>query len=115
MWAPVAIDASPSGDARGREPARAAAYHRVVRTIRDLGPAKLWAKEQACIREAANTLLFCTDLGRDGVAQAALAAIATLSDDLIDAERWAPEPAERLLEAVWACGQGNLLDVPLAA
>ena len=41
---------------------RATAYRRVVKTLRDLGAAKLWPAEQACIREAADALLFCRDL-----------------------------------------------------
>jgi hypothetical protein len=94
---------------------RALAYRRVVQTLSDMGPAKLWPDEQACIRAAADTLLFCTDLTRDDDAQVALAAVAILSDDLIDAERWSPGRAQRLLDDIWACGPGDELEMPVAA
>jgi hypothetical protein len=37
---------------------RASAYRRVVQTLRDVAPAKLWPAEEACIREAADAMLF---------------------------------------------------------
>jgi hypothetical protein len=95
--------------------ARSLAYLRVLRTLRDMGPAKLWPKEQACIREAADALLFCTDIATDRAARLALADIATLSDGLIDTERWTPQRARRLFDDVWACGPGQLLDLPMVA
>jgi hypothetical protein len=95
--------------------ARAAAYRRVAQTIRDLGPAKLWPGEIACIREAADALLFCTDITADRAAMSALGAIAALSDDLIDAQRWTPQRAQRLLDDVWACGPGEAFELPVAA
>jgi hypothetical protein len=79
-----------------------------------MGPAKLWPAEQACIREAADALLFCRDLREDGAAKEALAAVALLSDDLIDAERWTSRRAQGLLDDVWACGPGEALDLPVA-
>jgi hypothetical protein len=79
-----------------------------------MGPAKLWPAEQTCIREAADALLFCRDL-HDHAAKEALAAVAVLSDDLIDAERWTSRRAQRLLDDVWACGPGEALTLPLAA
>ena len=94
--------------------ARANAYRRVVETLRDVGPAKLWPAEQACIRDAVDELLFCTDLD-DEVVRHALAAVAVLTDDLIDAERWTPPRAQRLLDDVWACGPGVAQDLPMAA
>ncbi len=84
---------------------RAKAYRRVVTTLRDVGPAKLWPSEQACIREAADVLLFCGDLdGED--ARTAFAAAATLTDSLTAAERWTSARAHRLLDDIWACGPG---------
>lgn len=94
---------------------RASAYRRVLQTLRDLGPAKLWPAEQACIREAADVLLFCRDLRRDSAAIEALTAVAVLSDDLIDADRWTPRRAQRLLDDVWDCGPGEALNLPVAA
>jgi hypothetical protein len=94
---------------------RANAYRRVLQTLRDMGPAKLWPAEQTVLREAADTLLFCTEPGADGAAQLALARVAVLTDDLIDAERWTPERAQRLLDDVWACGPWGMLDLSIAA
>jgi hypothetical protein len=93
---------------------RAAAYRRVVKTLRDLGAAKLWPAEQACIREAADALLFCRDLDEND-ARHAVAAVTVLADDLIDAQRWTPLRAMQLLDDIWACGPSAALDVPWAA
>jgi hypothetical protein len=93
---------------------RATAYRRVVKTLRDLGAAKLWPAEQACVREAADALLFCRDLDEDD-ARRALAAVTALADELIDAERWTPLRALQLLDDVWACGPRAALGVPRAA
>jgi hypothetical protein len=35
---------------------RSRAYGRIVRTMCDVGPAKLWPVEQECLREAADAL-----------------------------------------------------------
>jgi hypothetical protein len=94
---------------------RATAYRRVVKTLRDSGAAKLWLAEQACIREAADALLFCTDLASDGAARAALTAVSTLGDDLIHAERWSPERVQQLVDDVWACGPREAFGLPIAA
>jgi hypothetical protein len=80
-----------------------------------MGPAKLWPMEQACIRDAADTLLFCADLKRDPAAREALSAVAILSDDLIHADRWTPERTQRLIDDIWACGPEEALEVPVAA
>jgi hypothetical protein len=94
---------------------RASAYRRVLQTLRDMGPAKLWPAEQACIREAADALLFCRDLRRDGAAKEALADLAVLGDDLVDTDRWTSRRAQRLLDDVWGCGPGEALNLPVAA
>ena len=94
---------------------RAIAYRRVIQTLRDMGPAKLLPAEQACLRDAADTLLFCTEPDADGAGQLALAAVAVLTDDLIDSERWTLERAQRLLDDVWACGPWGTLDLSIAA
>jgi hypothetical protein len=95
--------------------ARAAAYRRVLQTLRELGSAKLWPREQACVRESAEALLFCGDLADDIAARPALAAIASLSDDLIASARWSPVRAQRLLDEVWACGPARAFGLPIAA
>jgi hypothetical protein len=93
---------------------RAKAYRRVVTTVRDMGPAKLWPSEQACIREAADMLLFCSDV--DGAdARTALAAAGTLTDGLTEAGRWTSSRARRLLDDIWACGPGAALLAASAA
>jgi hypothetical protein len=93
---------------------RATAYRRVVKTLRDSGAAKLWLAEQACIREAADALLFCRDLDEND-ARRALAAVTALADELIDAQRWTPLRALQLLDDIWACGPRAALGVPQAA
>jgi hypothetical protein len=94
---------------------RAAAYGRVIKTLCDTGPAKLHPAEQSCLREAADTLLFSMQPGRDGAVQVALAAVAVLTDHLIDSARWTPERAQRLLDDVWACGPWGVEDLSIAA
>jgi hypothetical protein len=94
---------------------RARAYRRIIQTLRDVAPAKLWPAEEACIREAADAMLFCQDLATDGAAREAVVAVAALRDDLVDASRWTPERAQRMLDDVWACGPAQWLDISLAA
>jgi hypothetical protein len=93
---------------------RALAYQRVLTTLRDMGPAKLWPSEQAVIREAADELVLSADLSSKE-ARRALAAVLVLTDDLIDAERWIPSRARQLLDDVWACGPGEAFGQPIAA
>jgi hypothetical protein len=93
---------------------RAAAYARIVRTLRDLAPAKLWPAEEECVREAADALLFCDDLVADSAARTALDHAAELVQHLIDVERWTVETARRLLDDVWACGPWAFSDAAAA-
>jgi hypothetical protein len=93
---------------------RALAYRRVATTLRDMGPAKLWPAEQAILREAADALVFATDLSSEE-ARVAIAAVAALTDDLVDAERWTAPRAQQLLEDIWACGPGKAFGLPVAA
>ena len=79
---------------------RSSAYRRVVKTLRDVGPAKLWPAEQECIREAADTLLFCSDLD-DPDGRRALTAVAVLTDDLIDVALDAAS-CQQLVDDIWA-------------
>ena len=87
--------------------ARARAYARVTMTLRDLGPAKLQRSEQATIRHAADTLVFCADIASDASAQAAFAALLRLNEHLIDSGRWGSQLAGRLADDVWACGAAS--------
>lgn len=77
---------------------RSQAYGRVVRTLDDVGPAKLQPTEIETIRAAADALFF------DGDAYDELAAVEDLAQALVDAERWTPERARRLVDDVAACG-----------
>jgi hypothetical protein len=77
---------------------RSQAYGRVVKTLADLGPAKLQAPEQQTIRTAADALLF------DGDAYDELAAVEDLAQQLVDAGRLSAERARELVDDVAACG-----------
>ena len=93
---------------------RSLAYGRIVRTLRAVGPAKLWPPEEDCIREAADALLFCDDLVEDSAARSALDLAAGLVQHLINAERWTAESAGRLLDDIWACGPWGALEYDAA-
>jgi hypothetical protein len=94
---------------------RARAYARVTMTLEDMGPAKLLPREQACIRHAVDTLLFCADLSRSPSGREAFSDMAALRDHLVDTGRWSSERAGQLLDDVWACGPGLAEAVPAAA
>jgi hypothetical protein len=94
---------------------RSTAYGRVVQTIREIGPAKLWPHEEACVRHAADALLFSPDLVADPEALEALGEVMEVVDNLVDADRWTPERARRLLDDVWACGPAAAIVLPVAA
>jgi len=93
---------------------RARAYLRVVTTLGDMGPAKLWPREQTIIREAADALVFANDLANEETRMALGAAVA-LTDHLIDTERWTASRAHQLLDDIWACGPGRAFGLPVAA
>ena len=83
---------------------RSLAYGRVMKTLEDLGPAKLHDLERQRVRQAADALLFAmpTDTGIDEAA----VDIARLTGFLVESERWTPETAARLADDVVACGPG---------
>ena len=83
---------------------RSQAYGRVMRTLEDLGPAKLHEAEAAEIRAAADTLFFAEDLGVDADARDAVAGITKLARNPVDSERWLDESARALLADVLGCG-----------
>jgi hypothetical protein len=80
---------------------RTQAYGRVIRTLEDLGPAKLQPAEQDRIRDAADTLIFAADLDE---ARAALADIEELAEHLTTSGRWTAESADALVQNLQACG-----------
>jgi hypothetical protein len=75
-----------------------------MRTLDELGPAKLHEPECAEIRAAADTLFFAEDLGVDAEAREAVARMTKLARNLVDSERWLDESARALLSDVLGCG-----------
>ena len=84
---------------------RSQAYGRVMKTLDDLGPAKLHDDEQELIRDAADTLLF-TD---DGQAEQALNRVDELASRLVDAGRLLEETADKLLSDLEGCGPATAI------
>jgi hypothetical protein len=81
---------------------RSRAYARVMRTIEDMGPAKLHEIEQRRIRNAADTLVFAAE--DDRAVLDALDDAAHLAYHLVASGRWTSERAYRLLDDVADCG-----------
>ena len=75
-----------------------------MRTLDEIGPAKLHGSEAEEIRAAADTLFFAEDLGLDADARDAVTNITRLARDLVDSGRWLDESARPLLADVLACG-----------
>ena len=80
---------------------RTQAYGRVVKTLEDLGPAKLQPSEQERIREAADNLIFAADFDE---AHGALEEVDELTEHLIASARWTSERAQHLLQDLIGCG-----------
>jgi hypothetical protein len=80
---------------------RTQAYGRVVKTLEDVGPAKLQPAEQERIRDAADTLIFAADLDES---HAALEDILALAEHLSSTGRWTSESTEQLVQDLLACG-----------
>jgi hypothetical protein len=80
-----------------------------METLRGVGEDKLHAEEQEQIREAADALLFCDDMGNGSEAKLALDGVRELAQRLAGTGRWAPEAADRLLEDIAGCGPVLLL------
>ena len=81
---------------------RTQAYGRIVKTLEDLGPAKLLATEQVRIRDAADTLIFAS--GADHDVMAAVEDVRALADHLVESDRWTEERAAKLVDDLNACG-----------
>ena len=81
---------------------RSLAYGRVMRTLEDLGPAKLHDTECERVRNAADTLLFAPP--EDPGAFDAITDMEHLVSDLIESGRWTVETADRLADDLAACG-----------
>ncbi len=85
-------------------PERTRAYRQVVNTLRELGPSKLQPAEQDRIRDAADNLIFSSELTHDETAREALDDVESLCRDLVDNGRWEPVTAHRLAADVARCG-----------
>lgn len=96
-------------------PERTQAYKRVMRTLADLGPSKLLEPEQDRIRNAADTLIFCSDLSDDPIAETALVDTDELCRDLVASGRWEQATAGRLASDMRACGPRADADAALQA
>jgi hypothetical protein len=94
---------------------RAAAYGRVMKTLSDMGPAKLQPSERDLVREAADAMLFAQDLDDDAHAVMALDALQEMVETLVEADRWLFETADRLLKDVEQCGPGVTVELLAAA
>jgi hypothetical protein len=80
---------------------RTQAYGRVVKTLEDLGPAKLQSAEQDRVRDAADTLIFASGLEET---RAAMADVDSLAEHLVASGRWSDERAQQLVDDLMACG-----------
>jgi hypothetical protein len=85
-------------------PERTNAYRRVLQTLNELGPSKLQSGEQDRVRDAADALIFCQDLGTDASARDGLADARLLFEVLVDSGRWEQVTADRLADDIRACG-----------
>jgi hypothetical protein len=81
---------------------RTQAYGRIVKTLEDLGPAKLLPAEQERIREAADTLIFAS--GPDDDVIRAVEDVRALAEHLAESGRWTDERAAELIDDVTATG-----------
>ena len=81
---------------------RTQAYGRIVKTLEDLGPAKLLPSEQERIREAADILIFASGLDDDVLR--AVEDVRALADHLAESGRWTDERAAELIDDVAATG-----------
>ncbi len=96
-------------------PERSQAYHRVLKTLHDIGPAKLQPDEQELIRTAADSLVLCFDLFADDAATAALDDAETLCRALVQRGRWQSTTAARLAADIRACGPEIEIEIELEA
>jgi hypothetical protein len=90
-------------------PERSQAYGRLMKTVSAHGEGGLEPAEQEILREAADALFFCEDIALDDDAREALARVSDLAGQMVGAERWEPEFAERVMEDLEACGPPQLV------
>jgi hypothetical protein len=80
-----------------------------MRVVSAEGAERLEPDEQALLREAADALFFSEDIAGDPEASDALARANDLAGNLVGAERWTPDHAERVLQDLEACGPAQLV------
>jgi hypothetical protein len=80
---------------------RTQAYGRIIKTLEDIGPAKLQPAEEQRIRDAADNLLFAADLDE---ARATLADVDALAEHLVGSGRWTAERTAELVQNLQGCG-----------
>ena len=80
---------------------RTLAYGRVVQTLTELGPTKLLPREQARIRDAADTLIFSASLDE---ARDSLRDMGSLAEHLLNSGRWLEDRVDTLIADILACG-----------
>jgi hypothetical protein len=73
------------------------------------GDAALEPAEKEVLREASDALFFCEDIALDEDAREALSRVSDLAGQLVGAERWDPELAERVLQNLEDCGPRQLV------
>ena len=83
-----------------------------MKTLEDLGPAKLHDLERQRVGNAADTLLFAPE--HDPIAVDALADVERLTRALVESGRWTAETAAQLADDVAACGP-DLAGAPVVA
>jgi len=80
-----------------------------MKTVSATGEGVLEPAEQEILREAGDALFFCEDIALDEDAREALSRVSDLAGQLVGAERWDPELAERVMEDLEACGPPQLV------
>ena len=83
---------------------RSRAYGRVMKTLEDVGPAKLQPREADVVRETADALFFSENLSSDEYALEMLSQVHDLVGRLVESERWLPETGGALIADLQACG-----------
>jgi hypothetical protein len=95
-------------------PERTHAYRRVIQTLDELGPSKLLDGEQDRIRNAADNLIFSSDLVEDVAAREALDDVERLCRALVESGRWEQVSATRLADDLSGCGPGHQAELKAA-
>jgi hypothetical protein len=80
-----------------------------MKIVSATGEGALEPAEQQILRDAGDALFFCEDLALDDDARDALSGVTDLAGQLVGAERWDPELAERVMEDLEACGPPQLV------